>query len=435
MAEAFLAGAFSLDGMVERAGLVLGKRYRWVRPLCQRVLAAFGGRARIRAVRVAEFVGDDKAFQRAFERSNLSIHFARWATPVMAPASGPPSLWKVPAIATPAELASFLEIDPGELDWFADIQGRERTSRGEALRHYRYRWVAKATGSFRLIEAPKTRLKAFQRRILDEILGHIPPHDSAHGFRPGRSITTFAAPHVGQAIVLKMDLCDFFVSITSARVTAIYLTAGYPEPVARLLSGLCTNIVPTQVMNKVTRAAPDGARGAMPWQNQRPYAGPHLPQGSPTSPALANLAAYRFDVRLAALSAAAGAVYTRYADDLGFSGGDSFARSIHRFSTQVAAVAIEEGFAVQHRKTRMMRQGVRQRAAGVVLNQKINMARDDYDLLKATLCNCVRHGPSEQNRSKVADFRAHLAGRVAHVKRLNPDRGSKLARLLEQIRW
>ena len=121
-----------------------------------------------------------------------------------------------------------------------------------------------------------------------------------------------------------MDLRDFFVSVPSIRVTAIFLTAGYPEPVARLLSGLCTNIVPTQVIHKVTRADPNGARRALSWQNQRPYACPHLPQGSPTSPALANLAAYRFDARLAALSAAAGAVYTRYADDLVFSGGTVF---------------------------------------------------------------------------------------------------------------
>jgi hypothetical protein len=82
-----------------------------------------------------------------------------------------------------------------------------------------------------------------------------------------------------------------------------------------------------------------------------------------------------------------------------------------------------------------MRQGVRQRAAGIVINQKINIARDDYDRLKAMLFNCVRHGPSDQNRSNVADFRAHLAGRVAHVRHLNADRGNKLVRLFEQIRW
>ena len=189
------------------------------------------------------------------------------------------------------------------------------TCRVEPLRHYRYHWVAKRSGSFRLIEAPKPRLKAVQRVVLDAILAHIPPHEQAHGFRPGRSINSFVAPHVARSIVLKMDLRDFFVSITSARVTAIFLTAGYPEPVARLLAGLCTNTVPAAILNQVGRPDPNSVRSTMSWQDQRPYCLPHLPQGSPTSPALANLAAYRFDTRLAAISEAAGADYTRYADD------------------------------------------------------------------------------------------------------------------------
>ena len=421
--------------MVERATLVLGKRYRFIRPLAGRVQAAFGDRMPVGSVRIAEFVGTDNGFRRAFERNELSIHFARWATPVMMPAVGRPASWTVPAIATPAELASFLEIERGELDWLADIQGRERNCRAEALRHYRYRWVTKPSGSFRLIEAPKPRLKAIQRRLLDEILVHIPAHDSAHGFRPGRSITTFAARHVGQAIVLRMDLRDFFVSITSARVFAIYLTAGYPERVARILSGLCTNTVPMQVMHQVDRAASEGPASMMPWQERRPYVSPHLPQGSPTSPALANLVAYRFDARLAALSVAAGATYTRYADDLVFSGGDSF--------SPVDSPIFNPGR--RHRHRRGLRRpasqdtdhetGRAQSAAGVVINQKINMARDDYDRLKAILCNCVRHGVAGQNQSCVADFRSHLAGRVAHAARLNCRRGEKLIRLFEHIRW
>jgi hypothetical protein len=118
-----------------------------------------------------------------------------------------------------------------------------------------------------------------------------------------------------------------------------------------------------------------------------------------------------------------------------FSGDESFARTIGRFPIHVAAVALEEGFAVQHRKTRVMRQGVRQRAAGVVLNQRVNLPRSDYDQLKAILCNCVRHGPHGQNRAGVADFRAHLAGRVAHAARLNPDRGRRLMKWFEQIAW
>ena len=162
---------------------------------------------------------------------------------------------------------------------------------------------------------------------------------------------------------------------------------------------------------------------------------PHLPQGAPTSAALANLAAHRLDARLSGLARVAGASYTRYADDLVFSGGETFARSIARFPTHVAAIALEEGFAVQHRKTRVMRQGVRQRAGGVVLNRKTNIARDEYDRLKAILHNCVRYGPRDQNRAGVPNFPAHLAGRVAYVSRLNPQRGARLLALFEKVDW
>src|SRR6185437_9583766 len=127
------------------------------------------------------------------------------------------------------------------------------------------------------------------------------------------------------------------------------------------------------------------------------YARPHLPQGAPTSPALANLCLYRADCRLAGLAKSAEAEYTRYADDLAFSGGDAFERCVERFSTHVAAILFEEGFSVHHRKTRIMRQGVRQHLAGLVSNRCMNVARSDFDRLKATLTNCVRLGPASQN--------------------------------------
>jgi retron-type reverse transcriptase len=353
----------------------------------------------------------------------------------MRPNPGAPATWPIPAITTAEELARFLDLELNELDWFADRQTRERTARSEPLRHYRYRWVAKPSGSLRLIEAPKPRLKRLQRRLLDGILTHIPPHESAHGFRPGRSVTTFVAAHVGRPIVLKMDLRDFFVSISAGRVAALFHTVGYPERVARLLAGLCTNTVPIDVCKQGSELALDPAGSSAAWRDRRSFREPHLPQGAPTSPALANLAAYRLDARLNQLALAAQADYTRYADDLVFSGGESFARSIGRFPIHVAAIALEEGFAVQHRKTRIMRQGVRQTAAGVVINQRMNVARREYDRLKAILWNCARDGARAQNRAGGRDFRAHLAGRIAHVTRVNPERGRKLMGLFERISW
>ena len=165
------------------------------------------------------------------------------------------------------------------------------------------------------------------------------------------------------------------------------------------------------------------------------YAGAHLPQGAPTSPALANLCAYRVDCRLSGLAQAAGAAYTRYADDLAFSGGEGFERCVERFSAQSAAILFEEGFQVHHRKTRIMRRGVRQYLAGVVTNERVNVVRADFDRLKAILTNCVRHGPESQNREGHASFRMHLLGRVGFVEMVNPGKGARLRRIFEQIPW
>ena len=148
--------------------------------------------------------------------------------------------WDVPAIESTGELADWLQLTPGELGWFADLKGLG----GGKLSHYRYRVVEKQLGGIRLIEAPKPRLKELQRRILAEILDRIPPHPAAHGFLRGRSIRTFVAPHVGQRIVLRMDLKNFFPTFSGARVQAFFRTLGYPESVADLLGGICTNAAP-----------------------------------------------------------------------------------------------------------------------------------------------------------------------------------------------
>jgi hypothetical protein len=138
---------------------------------------------------------------------------------------------------------------------------------------------------------------------------------------------------------------------------------------------------------------------------------------------------------LIGLARSAGAEYTRYADDLAFSGGEEFERGIERFSTHVAAVLLEEGFSVNHRKTRIMRQGVRQRLAGLVANQRMNVLRADFDRLKATLNNCARLGPESQNRLDHPNFRAHLHGRIGWIESINPAKGQRLRALFDQIAW
>jgi hypothetical protein len=108
---------------------------------------------------------------------------------------------------------------------------------------------------------------------------------------------------------------------------------------------------------------------------------------------------------------------------------------VERFATHVAAILHEEGFSVHHRKTRIMRQDVRQRLAGLVANRRMNVMRADFDRLKAILTNCVRLGPQSQNRDAHPYFRAHLEGRVGFVESVNPGKGRRLRAILDQIQW
>ena len=435
LANSMVAGEATEDAVAARLAQTLKNRWRWIRPLARRYVARLGTEVRPRRRTVVQFLRTDVGLARALRIHGEQVRIAEWIAPMstMQPHRRARA-WPVPAIETVGALAEWLEITPGELQWFADLKrmiARSEDGFEGPLSHYHYRILAKPGGDVRLIEAPKARLKNMQRQILAEILEIIPVHPAVHGFRRGRSIKSFAAPHAGQRVVVRMDLRDFFPSISGPRVQAMFRAAGYPERVANLLGGLCTNAAPRALWTtKGSGIDPLRMAGA-----RQLYAWPHLPQGAPTSPAIANICAYRVDCRLTGLAEASGAVYTRYADDLAFSGGEHFEHSAERFAVRAAAILLEEGFSVHHRKTRIMRQGVRQYLAGIVVNDHVNVIRRDYDLLKATLTNCLRRGWESQNRDGHGDFRAHLAGRVSFVEMVNAERGAKLRSLFDQIAW
>ena len=325
----------------------------------------------------------------------------------------------IPTIARLGDLAAWLGETAEQLDWLCDARRQQGRTREPVLQHYRYALVGKRDGSPRLIEAPKPRLKAIQRRILHEILDPVPVHPSAHGFAAGRSVLTGAQVHASEAVVATFDLAQFFPSIGLPRVHGLFRSLGFPWSVARALTGLCTSVAPWEVARHLPAV----------------YRMPHLPQGAPTSPALANLLAWPLDRRLRGLAETAGARYTRYADDLAFSGDAGFARGLDRFSATVAAIVREEGFALNAAKTRIMPAATRQRITGIVINAHCNVGRAEFDALKATLFNCVRSGPAEQNKGNVADFQRHLDGRVSWVEQINRPRGAKLRALFDRIDW
>jgi RNA-directed DNA polymerase len=432
LARSFLAGEPNVEQLVARGARTLGQPWRWLRPLALRYVNVFGGRTRPRQRDVVQFLLHDLGVKRARSKYVHELSVEHWlAGPQPMQPVGAAETWDIPAIESAGALAEWLGLNPSQLRWLADLKGLGCKIAGAKLWHYHYRILAKSYGNIRLIEAPKPRLKELQRQILTQILENVPPHPAAHGFIKGRSIQTFVAPHIGQRVILRMDLQDFFPSFRAARIQAFFRTLGYPEPVAELLGGICTNATPRDAW-KDAIADLDPLRLS---EARSLYARPHLPQGAPTSPALANLCTYRVDCRLSGLARSAGAEYTRYADDLAFSGAEDFEKHIDRFSTHVAAVLMDEGFAVHFRKTRVMRRGVRQHLAGIVVNRHPNVIRPDFDRIRATLTNCARLGAESQNREGNPHFRAHLEGRVPFVEMINPNKGRRLRALFDRIQW
>ncbi len=245
-------------------------------------------------------------FQRACQRYALRLRLVWDKPPEMFPTSGgPPSTWSIPAIVTASGLADWLDVTTSHLDWFADRRGAAAATGTGRLPHYRYHWLAKRVGgSARLIEAPKWRLKTIQQRILHGILDLIPPHETGHGFRQHRSIRSYVAAASRPGRGGADRLARLFSVDRSGRVNGLVSKPpGIRTEVAALLAALCTNQVPDDVWQDFPQYGSTEDR----WYHERLYREPHLPQGAPTSPALANLIAYRLDCRLQGLAAAAGA--------------------------------------------------------------------------------------------------------------------------------
>lgn len=431
LADTMLAGDAKPAGLMQSAVWALGENRPWIPALCRAIRKRTGEHFyHYSREELAALIVKHRGFSNAWSDKGGPPLIRRYClTP---PRAVEPPAWlaalALPPLATSADLAQWLKVTPGELAWYAD-QWRNDAPAPAALQHYRYRWIEKRSGGLRLIEMPKLRLRAIQRQILRKLLDLVPPHPAAHGFRRAHSCVTHAAQHAGQAVVIKMDLKNFFPSIPAPRIHALFAKLGYSHNVAATLARLCTHRTPSSVFNA------SAIRKELPASTRQQFRTPHLPQGAPTSPALANLCAWRLDLRLAALAQSMNARYTRYADDLALSGGDELVQAIDRFHVQVAAIALEEGFNVNTRKTRVMRAGVRQQVTGVVVNRHPNIARPEYDTLKAILTNCIRHGAASQNRARHANFRAFLCGKLAYVQMLNPQRGLRLRQLFDQIAW
>ena len=333
------------------------------------------------------------------------------SAPVMAPWAAF-ALLDLPDLPTVAALAEWLLLPVERLEYLADVHNRHEAHGDTAVNHYHYMLKPKKSGGLRVIEAPKTQLKAAQRRILRGILNKVPIHDDAFGFALGRNCIDGASRHVGEEMLVCFDLKDFFPSVHLARVHGHFRSLGYPVAVARHLTGLCTNAAPPRIIARLHQ------------QDRANYKTLHLPQGSPASPALANQIAFTLDKRLAGLARSLGGNFSRYADDLSFSGDRAIKNTLLH---AVPKIVRQEGFALNAAKTRTRHQADRQCVTGIVVNQHLNVGRETFDRLKAIIHACAR---PQDRRLADSGFCAVLLGKIDWVERVNPHRGAKLKKHL-----
>lgn len=369
-------------------------------------------RAEAKQKRVAEHRRRREAF--ALLRRTSIVHLGRGVSQGLQDQSAPsPALAArgLPVLRTGADLAMMLGISLGQLRWLTYHR------QGAAVVHYHRFEIPKKTGGTRAISAPKTRLATAQRWVLKNVLERLTTSPSAHGFVRYRSTVTNAQPHVGRAVVMNIDLKDFFPTVTFRRVKGFFQKVGYNEHVATVLALLCTE--PPRVP-----ATLDGKRLYIAVGKRV------LPQGACTSPMITNLLCRKLDARLDGLARRHGYTFTRYADDLTFSGNDpKVAGAILRSARSIVTA---EGFVENPAKTKVMRRARRQEVTGVVVNAKVSVPRDERRALRAILHNAAKHGLASQNRDQRADFAAHLRGRVEYVAMIDPAQAERLRALLAQ---
>ena len=158
-----------------------------------------------------------------------------------------------------------------------------------------------------------------------------------------------------------------------------------------------------------------------------------MPQGACTSPALSNQVARRLDKRLAGLAAKLGLTYTRYADDMTFSGDAGLNERVGYLMARVRHIAQEEGFAVNEKKSRVLRRNAAQRVTGLVVNDRPGVAREEVRRVRAILHRSRTEGLDAQNRESRPHFRAWVRGKIAYIGRARPEVGARLKAELEAL--
>ena len=259
-------------------------------------------------------------------------------------------------------------------------------------KHYRKAKLPKKSVGFRNLSVPDEVLKSIQKRIAEVLLIHMPVSRYAKAYRFGSSTLRNAKHHVGKQVVLKLDILHFFDSIRYSTVKdKVFPEEIYAEPLRILLTMLC-------------------------------YHKDALPQGAPSSPAITNIILYEFDEQIGQWCRARGIAYTRYCDDMTFSGGFDPAEVIRFVRLELKKM----GFLLNEHKTRIQHPGQQQSVTGIVVNEKLSIPAEYRHKIRQVLYYCRRFGIQEHLQRIGLEipedtYRRQLLGKVNYVLQVHPN--------------
>lgn len=257
--------------------------------------------------------------------------------------------------------------------------------------HYTEITIPKKNGGTRTLMIPDNLLKYVQKQILKQVLMQIPVSCYACAYKRGISLKDNALPHQNQKLILKLDIQDFFGSIT---YISVYQHAFPPELFPPSVRALMTHLCCFRDT---------------------------LPQGAPASPYISNLVMKPFDEYMGKWCKERGISYTRYCDDMTFSG-DFSPQSVIR---KTQGFLHRLGFQLNQNKTRIFSQKYRQEVTGIVVNEKIQVSKNYRRKLRQE-CYYIKKFGIEQHLKQIGytdkkeTYLQQLFGRIEYVLQVNP---------------
>ena len=337
----------------------------------------------------------------------------------------------LPAILSLNHLAKRIDIPYPRL--------RSAVMRYRPLKLYRHFPIRKRSGGQRIISIPNPDLMKLQRWVNKYILHHQRVHTCSYAFAPGSSIVKCASRHTGARWLIKMDISNFFGSISEIDVYRVFSSIGYRPLVSFELARLTTCLALGSSRYRLSRWRSRKQRTVISDYEYSVIG--HLPQGAPTSPMLSNLVMKSHDSSIKEISDEFGATYTRYSDDMTFSKRGDFSRTRSMdLVREIRSVLVGAGFYLNHSKTVIVPPGSRKIVLGLSVDgSEPCLTRDFKSKLRQHLYYLRKFGPANhrdyRDFDSILGLKHHVRGLIDFSAMVNPSLGRKMLDEFNGIDW